>query len=151
MFGAKINPSVINPQISVEMLNALNKNSMGGYLGIIFTEVGKDYLIATMPVDHRTQQPFGLLHGGASAVLAETLGSVGATCVIDNETHFCVGLEINTNHIKGVRQGLVTGITRPVHIGNKTQVWEIKITNEKEELISLSRITMMVLEKRVSE
>jgi 1,4-dihydroxy-2-naphthoyl-CoA hydrolase len=137
--------------MTVEKLNALNENSMGGHLGIVFTEVGKDYLKATMPVDYRTQQPFGLLHGGASAVLAETLGSIGASSVINTDTHFCVGLEINTNHLKGVRNGLVTGETRPVHIGKKTQVWEIKIINENQELVSISRITMMVLEKRASE
>lgn len=137
--------------MTVEMLNALNEKSMGGHLGIVFTEVGKDYMKATMPVDYRTQQPFGLLHGGASATLAETLGSVGAMSVINTDTHFCVGLEINTNHLKGVKNGTVTGVTRPIQIGKKTQVWEIKITNEAQELVSISRITMMVLEKRASE
>ena len=137
--------------MTVEMLNKMNQNSMGGHLGIEFTEVGKDFIKAKMPVDHRTLQPFGLLHGGASAVLAETLGSVGATSVVDMESYFCVGLEINTNHIKGVKAGSVIGTARPVHIGNKTQVWEIKIADEQEELVSISRLTLMVLKKRKAE
>jgi 1,4-dihydroxy-2-naphthoyl-CoA hydrolase len=142
---------MINPQMTVEMLNKMNQNSMAGHLGIEFTEVGKDFIKAKMPVDHRTLQPFGLLHGGASAVLAETLGSVGAVSAIDMESYFCVGLEINTNHIKGVKGGLVIGTARPVHIGNKTQVWEIKIADEQEELVSISRLTLMVLKKRKAE
>lgn len=121
---------------------------MGGHLGIIFTEIGEDYIKATMPVDNRTKQPLGLLHGGASAALAETLGSVGATLVINTDTHYCVGLEININHIKSAKDGIVTGITRPVHIGRQTQVWEIRITNEKDELVSISRLTLVVLEKK---
>ena len=137
--------------MTVEKLNAMNENSMGAHLGIEFIEVGKDFIKATMPVDYRTKQPYGLLHGGASAALAETLGSVGATSVIDINTHFCVGIEINTNHIKGIRSGMVTGITRPVHIGKKTQVWEIKITNEDHELVSVSRLTLMVLKKNNTE
>jgi 1,4-dihydroxy-2-naphthoyl-CoA hydrolase len=142
---------MINPQLTIDILNTMNKDSMGGHLGIEFTEIGEDYIKATMPVDHRTQQPFGLLHGGASAVLAETLGSVGATSVVNPDTHFCVGLEINVNHIKSAREGIVTGITRPVHIGNKTQIWEIQITGMNDELISVSRLTLMVLKKRASE
>ena len=139
---------MINPQMTVDMLNDLNEKSMGGHLGIEFIEIGEDFIKARMPVDHRTQQPFGLLHGGASAALAETLGSVGAMSVINTDSHFCVGLEINTNHIKGVKEGNVTGVARPVHIGNKTQVWEIKLSDENEELVSVSRLTLMVLKKR---
>jgi 1,4-dihydroxy-2-naphthoyl-CoA hydrolase len=100
-----------------------------------------------MPVDHRTKQPLGLLHGGASVALAETLGSVAATLCVD-DTRFCVGLEINANHIKAVRDGFVTGTTRPIHIGKQTQVWEIRITNESGEVVCISRITMAVLEKK---
>ena len=100
-----------------------------------------------MPVDDRTRQPLGLLHGGASVALAETLGSVAATLCVDS-TKFCVGLEINANHVKGVREGFVKGITKPIHIGKQTQVWEIRMTNEAGELICISRITMAVLEKK---
>jgi 1,4-dihydroxy-2-naphthoyl-CoA hydrolase len=100
-----------------------------------------------MPVDNRTHQPFGLLHGGASVALAETLGSMAAACCVDLTKQFCVGLEVNANHIKGVKSGYVKGITRPVHIGKKTQVWEIRITTEQEELVCISRITMAVLDK----
>ncbi|MCB0489513.1 MAG: hotdog fold thioesterase [Cyclobacteriaceae bacterium] len=121
---------------------------MVGHLGIEFTEVGEDYLCATMPVDHRTHQPMGLLHGGASVALAETLGSVAATCCVNLNTQYCVGLEINANHIKSAREGIVTGKVTPIHIGKKTHVWEIRITNAMSELICVSRITMAVIDKR---
>jgi 1,4-dihydroxy-2-naphthoyl-CoA hydrolase len=101
-----------------------------------------------MPVDRRTHQPFGLLHGGASVALAETMGSVAATCCLDFTRQFAVGLEINANHIKGVKSGLVKGVTRPIHIGKKTQVWEIRITTEENELVCISRITMAILDKK---
>jgi 1,4-dihydroxy-2-naphthoyl-CoA hydrolase len=116
-------------------------------LGIEFTAIGDDFLEGRMPVDKRTTQPLGLLHGGASVALAETLGSVAATLCLD-ESRFCVGLEINANHLKGVREGFVTGVSRPVHIGKQTQVWEIRITNDAGDLICISRITMAVLEKK---
>lgn len=118
------------------------------HLDIEFTEVGQDFIKAKMPVDHRHHQPYGLLHGGASVVLAETLGSVAAHCSVDSSKYFCVGLEINANHIKGVRGGYVYGITTPIHLGKSTQVWEIKITNEHQELVCVSRITMAILERR---
>jgi 1,4-dihydroxy-2-naphthoyl-CoA hydrolase len=121
---------------------------MVAHLGIEFTAIGEDYLEARMPVDHRTTQPLGLLHGGASVALAETLGSVAATCCIDPTTHFVVGLEINANHIRSVREGYVTGKTTPIHIGEKTHVWEIRISNEAGELVCISRITIAILEKR---
>jgi 1,4-dihydroxy-2-naphthoyl-CoA hydrolase len=121
---------------------------MAETIGIVFSAIGDDYLEAKMPVDPRTHQPFGLLHGGASVALAETLGSVAATCCIDMKRQFCVGLEINANHIRGVRDGYVTGVTKPLHIGKKTQVWEIRITNEKDELVCMSRITLAVLDKK---
>lgn len=120
---------------------------MAEHLGIVFTRVGPDFLEAQMPVDARTHQPMGLLHGGASVALAETLGSVAATCCVDMSKQFCVGLEINANHLRGVREGVVTGVTRPIHIGKKTQVWEIRITNQKEELVCISRITLAVLDR----
>lgn len=121
---------------------------MAEQIGIEFTAVGADYLEAKMPVDSRTQQPFGMLHGGASVALAETMGSVAATCCVDTGRQFCVGLDINANHVRSVRNGFVKGITKPLHIGKKTQVWEIRILNEADELVCISRITMAVLEKK---
>lgn len=134
--------------VTVEALNGLSKNTLTERIGIEFTRVGPDFIEATMPVDARTHQPLGLLHGGASVALAETLGSVAATCCVDQARQFCVGLEINANHIRGVRQGVVTGTARPVHVGKKTQVWEIRIVNEKEEMVCISRITLAVLDKK---
>lgn len=139
---------MIHPDVTVEKLDELSKNTMVEHLGIKFTEVGSDYLKATMPVDHRTHQPFKLLHGGASVALAETLGSVGAQLTVNQDTHYCVGLEINANHIRGVREGLVTGTARPLHRGRSTQVWEIKIETEDGRLVCVSRITMAILEKK---
>jgi 1,4-dihydroxy-2-naphthoyl-CoA hydrolase len=140
--------SVFNPGITLDIINGMSRNTMVEHIGIKFTAIGEDFLEATMPVDHRTHQPFGLLHGGASVALAETMGSVAATCCIDTSLQFCVGLEINANHIKGVRQGLVKGITKPLHIGKKTQVWEIRVTSESNELVCISRITMAILDKK---
>jgi len=140
--------SVFKPGISLEDLNKLSSNTMVSYLGIEFTELGPDYITAKMPVDHRTHQPLGLLHGGASVTLAETLGSIAATCCVDRTTQYCVGLEINANHVKSVRSGYVYGTTRPIHIGKRTHVWEIKIVNEDSELVCISRITMAVIDKR---
>jgi len=118
------------------------------HLGIELLEIGADFITAKMPVDHRTHQPLGLLHGGASVALAETLGSIAATLTVNTELHYCVGLEINANHIKSAREGWVFGKAKPLHIGRKTQVWEIKITNEKEQLVCISRITMAVMDKQ---
>lgn len=134
-----------------ESLDQFCRGTLVEHLGIRFTAVGEDFLEATMPVESRTHQPLGLLHGGASVALAETLGSVAATLCIDSDAQFCVGLEINANHLKAARSGLVTGTTRPIHIGRKTQVWEIKIANEQKELVCVSRITMAVLDKQTKE
>ena len=120
---------------------------MTSHIGINFTEVGEDYICATMPVDNRTKQSYGMLHGGANVVLAETLGSVAANFTLDTERQYCVGLEINANHLKSARDGYVKGIARPVHLGKKTQVWEIKIYNSQDQLTCISRITMAVLDK----
>lgn len=118
-------------------------------LGIEFTEIGDDYLTATMPVDNRTCQPFGLLHGGASVLLAESLGSTAANLCVDTDKFYCVGLEINANHLKAAKVGdVVTGITRCVHLGRSTQVWEIKISNQAGQLCCISRITMAVVARR---
>ncbi len=140
--------SIFNPGITIESLNKLSANTMVSHLGIEFTQIGDDFIEAKMPVDTRTQQPLGLLHGGASVTLAETLGSVAATCCLDRETQYCVGLEINANHVKSAKHGFVLGTTKPIHIGKKTHVWEIRIVNEQNELICISRITMAVIDKR---
>ncbi|MFN7434993.1 MAG: hotdog fold thioesterase [Bacteroidota bacterium] len=123
-------------------------NTMVEHLGIECILIGDDFIEAKMPVDRRTHQPLGLLHGGASVALAETLGSVAATCCIDMATQYCVGLEINANHIKSVRSGFVFGIAKPIHIGKKTHVWEIRISNEAKEMVCISRITMAIIDKR---
>jgi 1,4-dihydroxy-2-naphthoyl-CoA hydrolase len=125
-----------------------SKGTMVEHLGIEFMEVGDDYLKARMPVDHRTQQPMGLLHGGASVALAETLGSVGAYLCIDPKKQSSVGLEINANHVRGVRSGWVYGIARPLHIGRTTQLWEIRITDEEDKLVCISRITIAILDRK---
>jgi 1,4-dihydroxy-2-naphthoyl-CoA hydrolase len=136
-----------DPTITAEKINPIGKGNMAEFLGIEITEVGDDYLKATMPVDHRTRQPYGLLHGGASVVLAETLGSVGAAFVVDRSKYDCVGLEINANHIRGVREGIVTGVARPIHIGKTTQVWDIRIHDSRDKIICISRITVAVLKR----
>lgn len=137
----------INPAITLEQLRAFSRNTLVEHLGIEITGVGEDFIEAKMPVDHRTQQPYGLLHGGASVALAETLGSLAAHCTVDDPNKYCVGLEINANHLKSVKSGFVIGTTRPLHIGQRTQVWETKITNEQKELVCVSRITMAVVDK----
>lgn len=132
---------------SVEDLNTYQQHTMVSHLGIRYTEVGDDYLKAVMPVDERTKQPAGILHGGASVALAETLGSTGANLVVDRNLKLCVGLEINANHIRAMREGEVTGIARALHIGSSTHVWEIKILDQDEKLVCVSRITMAVLDR----
>lgn len=133
---------------SLDQLNLTSQNTMVSHLGIEFTGIGSDYIEATMPVDHRTKQPLGLLHGGANVVLAETLGSIASSLTIDTEKYSCVGLEINANHLKSVRDGVVKGVAKPVHLGKTTQVWEIKISNQADQLCCISRITMAILEKK---
>ena len=118
---------------------------MGGHIGLEFIEVGADYLVGRMPVDERTRQPYGILHGGASVVLAETLGSVAASLCLDPEQEIAVGLEINANHIRSVRSGWVIGRAEKVHIGRQTHVWQITIKDEQEHLVCISRITMAIL------
>ena len=130
--------------ISVELLTASNASSAVTHLGIEFLEVGDDFIRARVPVDERTRQPYGLLHGGVSVVLAETLGSCGAAFAAP-EGQRTVGLDINANHLKGTTSGWVTGITRPVHIGRSTQVWAIELRNDAGELTCVSRITMAML------
>jgi 1,4-dihydroxy-2-naphthoyl-CoA hydrolase len=131
-----------------EQINQGAHGNMMEHLGILITEVGEDYLVGTMPVDHRTIQPMGLLHGGASVVLAETLGSIAGSLSCNAPDEYIVGLEINANHIKSARSGVVTGTARPVHVGGRTQVWEIRIANEAQGLVCISRITLAVIQKK---
>ena len=123
------------------------KNTLVEHLGIEFIELGDDFIKARMPVDHRTVQPMGLLHGGASVALAETLGSSGAYLCVDPAKYVVVGLEINANHVRAVRDGWVTGTARPLHRGKTTQLWEIRITDAADKLVCISRLTMAVLDK----
>lgn len=136
---------------TTEDLNAMNASTLAGYVGIQFSKKGDDYLEAVMPVEQRIHQPAGIMHGGASCVLAETVGSVAANMCVDPETHHCVGLDINTSHIKMAKDGYVTGRATPVHLGGTIQVWQIHITNEKGQLVSLTRLTMAVLSKAKKE
>jgi 1,4-dihydroxy-2-naphthoyl-CoA hydrolase len=133
------------PDLTAAQLQPLGKNTMGDHLGIEFTEVGEDFLKGRMPVDNRTRQPYGLLHGGASVALAETLGSVAAAFVVDRRSYNTVGLEINANHLRGVREGFVTGIARPLHLGKTTHVWEIRIHDERDKLVCISRLTVAII------
>ena len=135
-------------EYTTKELNRFCENSMVDHLHILFTEIGADYLKAKMPVNSGTVQPMGLLHGGATAALAETIGSVAAFMSVDPQLFNCVGLEINCNHIKGISKGDVLGTGRPLHIGSKTQVWEIKITDEEENLVGVSRLTLAVITKK---
>jgi 1,4-dihydroxy-2-naphthoyl-CoA hydrolase len=139
---------IFPPDLSLDALNQMGKNTMTDFLDIRFTQIGEDFLEATMPVTDKTKQPLGLLHGGANVVLAETLGSVAATLTVDANRQHCVGLEINANHLKSVREGLVRGVTKPIHLGKKTQVWEIKIFNGQDQLTCISRITMAIIDKK---
>lgn len=135
-------------EFTLEGINQLCQNTMVENLGIVFTAFGDDYLEASMPVDHRTVQPVRLLHGGASVALAETIGSVASQLCIDNmETHMAVGIEINANHLRPARKGRVTGRVQPLRIGRRLHVWEIRITNEAEQLICVSRLTIAVVER----
>ena len=134
--------------LKIEQLQSFGDNTMAAFLGIEFTEIGENFLKARMPVDPRTMQPFGLLHGGASAALAETLGSVGSACVIDQEEFFCVGLEINANHIRGAKAGHVYGTATPLHLGQTTHVWDIRILDDQDKLVCVSRLTVAILKRR---
>lgn len=126
----------------------MNEVNMLGHLEIKLTEIGPDFLSGTMPVDSRTQQPFGILHGGASVVLAESLGSIASNLVVDPVTNYAVGLDVNANHLRSVRSGLVKGVAKPLHLGKGTHVWEIKIYDSDERLCVVSRLTMAVLERK---
>lgn len=132
-------------QPTLDMLNAFSPNTLAGLVGIEFLAVGDDYLQAQMPVDGRTRQPFGILHGGASATLAETLGSIGGAFCVDASQKKVVGLELNCNHVRPATEGVVVGTARPLHLGNSTQIWDIRITNPAGKLVCIARLTLAVL------
>jgi 1,4-dihydroxy-2-naphthoyl-CoA hydrolase len=134
--------------ITLEQLNEWRKNTMVEHLGIELTEFGEGYICGKMPVDRRTHQPMGLLHGGASVALAETLASIGAAIHVDLTKKACVGLEINANHVRSVTEGWVYAKATAIHIGRSTQIWETKITNEAGDLVCLSRMTVAVIDKK---
>jgi 1,4-dihydroxy-2-naphthoyl-CoA hydrolase len=139
-----------NKEITLKDLQPLGPDTMGEHLGIEWTELGADFIKAKMPVDNRTKQPYGLLHGGASCALAETVGSVASALVVNHEKFMCVGLEINANHVRSARDGFVTGIATPLHIGSNTHVWDIKIYDEINKLICVSRLTVAVIPRKES-
>lgn len=132
-------------EVDLHMMNERGQQTMSDHLGIEFIDVGDDYLVARMPINNNTKQPLGIMHGGASCVLAETVGSTAAQFCVDYEKYYCVGLDINTNHIRSIREGSVIGIAKPFHLGKSTQVWGIEIKNEEGKLISVNRLTMAVL------
>jgi 1,4-dihydroxy-2-naphthoyl-CoA hydrolase len=136
-----------NKSISIDDMKHLAKDTMADFLGLEWVEIGEDELKMRMPVNEKTKQPYGLLHGGASCVLAETVGSLASAMVIDLEKFYCVGLEINANHIRGARDGWVTAICTPLHVGKTTHVWDIKIYDEREKLICVSRLTVAIIPK----
>jgi len=135
-----------NP-LNLDKINSFNKDTIIEHVGIKITEYTDDSLTGTMPVDKRTHQPYGVLHGGASCVLAESLGSIASNLCLDNTKFFAVGLEVNANHVRPVSSGLVTGVAKIVHQGKTTHIWEIKIYNETEKLVCTSRLTMAVVKK----
>jgi 1,4-dihydroxy-2-naphthoyl-CoA hydrolase len=139
--------SLWKTRTTLEQLKERSRNTLMEQLGIEYLEIGDDYLKARMPVDHRTKQPEGILHGGASVALAETLGSVAAGMCVDRERKSIVGLEINANHVRPVTAGWVTGVTKPIHVGRTTQLWEIRIYNDQEKLVCVSRLTVANVDK----
>jgi|SRR5688572_11868606 1,4-dihydroxy-2-naphthoyl-CoA hydrolase len=140
-----------NKQLSIDQLAPLGVNTMAEYLGIEWVELGDNFIKAKMPVDHRTKQPYGLLHGGASCVLAETIGSICSAMVVDHDKFVCVGLEINANHVRSAREGYVTGIATPLHLGSNTHVWDIKIHDELNKLVCISRLTVAIIPRKADQ
>ncbi|MDP1604699.1 MAG: hotdog fold thioesterase [Legionella sp.] len=134
-------------EITIGELNKRGENTLSDFLGIEFTEIGEDSLTAIMPASQRTKQPIGIVHGGANVVLAETLASTAANAVVDLNKSYCVGLEINANHIRSVKEGLITAITRPIHLGRTTQVWHIDLYNDAGKLTCVSRMTASVISR----
>lgn len=138
----------MNPKTALEELNAINKNTLMETLDITYTEIGDDFLVATMPVNSRVHQPMGLLHGGATVALAESVGSAASYYFLDHEKHEVRGLEINANHVRSVREGIVKATARILHKGRTIVLWEIKIEDEKQRLVSVCKLTCIILEKR---
>lgn len=136
--------------LTLEHFEQMHRNTLAERIGIRISEIGEDFLRATMPADHRTVQPAGIVHGGANVALAETVASVAATCCIDRERYYCVGQEINANHLRSVREGILTATARPFHIGGRSQVWGIEIVDDAGRLTCISRITMAVVERRAA-
>jgi 1,4-dihydroxy-2-naphthoyl-CoA hydrolase len=139
-----------NKEVKIEDFKPLGPNTLGEHLGIEWVELGPDFIKAKMPVDNRTKQPYGLLHGGASCVLAETVGSIASALVVDHEKFMCVGLEINANHVRSAREGFVIGVASPLHLGSNTHVWDIKIYDEVQRLICVSRLTVAIIPRKES-
>jgi 1,4-dihydroxy-2-naphthoyl-CoA hydrolase len=137
-----------NEKIGLGQIEKICRNTLAEHLAIEFIEIGDTFLKATMPVDERTHQPYGLLHGGASVALAETIGSVASALVVDHEKMMCVGIEINANHVRAVKDGFVTGIATPIHLGSSTHVWDIKIGDATGRLVCVSRLTVAVLKRK---
>ncbi|MCA0381405.1 MAG: hotdog fold thioesterase [Bacteroidetes bacterium] len=133
---------------NMHMLSEMGKGNMGEWLDIQFTAIGDNYIKASMPVDHRTKQPFGLLHGGASVVLAETLGSVASALVVDMQQYMCVGMEVNANHVRSARSGRVEATCTPIHLGATSHVWDIRIHDEQQKLLCISRLTVAVIKRK---
>lgn len=134
--------------LQLDDIHVMRRSNMAEHIGLEFTELGPDFLKGRIPVDHRTNQPYGILHGGASCVLAETLGSIGSALVIDTEKFICVGLEINANHLRSVSEGFVTGTATPIHLGRSTHVWDIRLHDQQQKLICISRLTVAILPKK---
>jgi 1,4-dihydroxy-2-naphthoyl-CoA hydrolase len=137
-----------NKSVTIDDLKGFGKDTMANHLEMQWLEVGENFLKLSMPVNEKTRQPYGILHGGASCALAETVGSIASALVIDMDKFICVGLEINANHVRAAKQGLVTAHCTPLHIGKSTHVWDIKITDEEEKLICISRLTVAILPKK---
>ena len=141
-------PIWFNKSITLNDIKDFGKETMADYLGMEWIEIGENFLKLSMPVNEKTKQPYGILHGGASCTLAETIGSVASALVIDMEKFICVGLEINANHVRSAKDGIVTGHCIPLHLGKSTHVWDIKIYDDKEKLICISRLTVAILPKK---
>lgn len=139
-----------NKEVTVNDIKGLVKDNMAEHIGIEWVEVGDNFVKARMPVDQRTRQPYGLLHGGASCVLSETVGSIASALVVDHSKFVCVGLEINANHVRSAREGYVTGVASPLHLGGSTHVWDIKIHDEQQKLVCVSRLTVAVIPRKES-
>ncbi|HEY6503897.1 MAG TPA: hotdog fold thioesterase [Chitinophagaceae bacterium] len=143
-------PIWFKKDLSVNDIKPLGNGTMEEHIGIEWTEIGDNYLKAKMPVDNRTRQPYGLLHGGASCVLAETIGSAASAMVVDHTKFVCVGLEINANHVRSATEGFVTAVATPLHLGGNTHVWDIKIYDQIEKLVCVSRLTVAVIPRKES-